>query len=388
MARFKIRYLVEHRGAKGGVRYFWQPAAALRAEGWRLTRLPDDRNRAIAEAETLNATLDAWRRGLVARPAAPGDSAAPEGRLKADAGTVNQLIEAYRKSADFAALSAKTRGGYDYTLNVVKRWAGPEAWAVVTARDVATLYRELSAETPAKAAAVVRTVSLLYGWGRRNLKGFPEANPAAGQKVKTPKRGGALWSPDAVTAFVAAADEAGLPSLGTAVMLNEWLGQREGDVIRLPRSAYQASTGTVIIRQSKRGAVVELPIGLVPKLKARLETELARRVADDENDRSVSTLLVNERTGRPWDELSFRKTFAKVRMTAGTAVEGLTFMRLRHTAVTRLAEAGCTQGQIASITGHTEGSIRSVIEIYRVRTKAMAIDAFTLRLAKEEEGRR
>jgi hypothetical protein len=41
----------------------------------------------------------------------------------------------------------------------------------------------------------------------------------------------------------------GRHSIGTAVMLDEWLGQRQGDILKLPRSIYRA--GVLSIRQSK-----------------------------------------------------------------------------------------------------------------------------------------
>jgi integrase len=386
MARLKIRYFVA-KGGDRGTRYYWQPAAKLNAGGWRTVRLPDDRQGAILEAEKLNAALDAWRNGTA-------EAGAPAGaRTASAAGTVARLIEAYRASAEFKALAPKTRHGYDYTLGIVGEWAGPEAWSAITPRAVATLYRELAEETPAKAAATVRTVSLLWSWGRRHLERFPADNPAARQKLKAPERGGPLWSPEAVAAFAAAADRARVPSLGTAVVLNEWLGQREGDVIALQRSAYAG--GVISLRQSKRGAAVDLPIDLVPRLKLRLEAELDRRAYDDGEGRPSTTLLVNEATGRPWEENAFRKAFARVRTAAVAALRGagdgtcadalerLTFMRLRHTAVTRLAEAGCTQSVIAAVTGHTEASIATIIEVYRVRTRALAASAFRARLERE-----
>ena len=61
----------------------------------------------------------------------------------------------------------------------------------------------------------------------------------------------------------------------------------------------------------------------------------------------------------------------------------LCFFHLRHTAVTRLSEAGCTPQQIAAITGHSIKTVETIIDRYLVRTAELARTAFEKRRAKE-----
>jgi hypothetical protein len=56
---------------------------------------------------------------------------------------------------------------------------------------------------------------------------------------------------------------------------------------------------------------------------------------------------------------------------------------LRGTAVTRLAEAGCTEAEIATITGHTLASVHTILERYLARTDKLAVAA----IAKLERAR-
>ena len=61
-------------------------------------------------------------------------------------------------------------------------------------------------------------------------------------------------------------------------------------------------------------------------------------------------------------------------------------MYFRHTAVTRLAEAGCPATLIRAITGHSLSTIEQILERYLVNTPALAAEAFKKRMAREEKG--
>jgi integrase len=65
---------------------------------------------------------------------------------------------------------------------------------------------------------------------------------------------------------------------------------------------------------------------------------------------------------------------------------GLRFAELRHTAVTRLHEAGATETYISGITGHSPKTVREIIDRhYVVRTEKAAVFAFRQRLEAEKE---
>jgi len=437
MATKKIRHLVERRGARGGVRYYWQPAAALAAEGWRPERLPDALESAIARAEALNADVDAWRRGEVA-PNAPAPVKARA--RKHPAGSVAALIQDYRASRWWSKLAPKTRGDYGWALDAIEAWAGDMPARAITPPAVQAFYegqlrrvegtgrKRQVIETPAKAAAAVRVLRLLLGVGRR--LGYLTSNPAERPGISLRRaREPVLWSPEAVRHMAEAADRLGWRSMGTAILLNEWIGQREGDVLRLP--PWRVEADNLVIRQGKTGRLVSLPVHLVPHLVERLRAEAARRdaakvVALPHAD-ARAYLLLHEGTGERWNEHTFRHVFSAVRAAAATGIElreqierdrsdlsdmsdlsragelanppaqltrftlepmpacgDLRFMELRHTAVTRLHEAGVDDNGIAGITGHTPASVRSILDRhYIVRTAKAAEGAFRKRLAAE-----
>ena len=152
-----------------------------------------------------------------------------------------------------------------------------------------------------------------------------------------------------------------------------WTGQRQGDLLRLPWSAYDGES--IRLKQSKTGERVPVPAGA--PLKAIL----------DAMPRRSPIILVNSE-GRPWTPDGFRAWFFKARDAAG--LKGLTFNDLRGTAVTRLALVGCTEAKIASITGHSLSDVSSILDAhYLHRDPELARDAIhrlEMRYAKPAGG--
>jgi hypothetical protein len=401
----RIRYLIERTDA-AGTRFYWQPGADLRASGWLPQRLRTaeglpcrTRAEAAAAAERINADVDAWRAGQPA-PTAPGKPA----RGRAPAGSVSALITDYRASRWWQQLAARTRKDYGWCLDIIEEWAGDQPARAVTAPAVQALHDSLARrtegagrarrviETPAKAAAVIRVLRLLLAAGIR--LGYVASNAAARPGLShTRKREPALWSAAQLAHMAAVADRLGWRSVATAMHLNGWIGQRVQDVLDLP--PYATDAGALVIAQGKTGRRVALPIHLVPDLVARLAAEAARPGAP----RSLSHLLLHDRTGQPWRLSTFEHVFADIRAAAAaglpaTAAEpelppmpgcaALLFRELRHFAVTRMHEAGVDEQGIAGITGHTPQSVGAMLHRhYLIRTARAAEGAFRKRLAAE-----
>lgn len=380
--RRHVRYLVEKSGAHGP-RWFWQPSAALRALGWRQVRLNASTiGEAEQLAEALNAELDRRR-----------EAAAVTGRRDAHTpGTVRALIADYQASKWWRDLAPRTQRDYGHHLAAIASWAGDmparaitppavQAWHEAMARRVEGSGRSRRVLLrPAQARAAVRVLSVLLSVGVR--LGYVQANAAANPGLSVQRqREPVLWTRAALDHLVATADRMGWHSQGTAMLLNYWCGQRQGDVLALP--PWRIDGGAIVLRQGKTGRQVALPVHLVPELVARLERERARQggVA------SLSHLLVHDRTGRPWASFTFGHVFADIReVSARTmpACADLRWMELRHTAVTALHSAGLDALTISTITGHTSQSVQSILDRhYLIRTKEGAERAFRARLAKE-----
>jgi integrase len=140
------------------------------------------------------------------------------------------------------------------------------------------------------------------------------------------------------------------------LMLAIWTGQRQGDLLRLTWDAYDGQF--IRLRQSKGGTRVKIPVGA--PLKAVL----------DRAPRITKVILTTTRNGA-WTEDGFRASWGKACDTA--EIDGLTFHDLRGSAVTRLAEAGATVPEIASITGHSLADVEAILDAhYLGRTTTLA----------------
>ncbi len=93
----------------------------------------------------------------------------------------------------------------------------------------------------------------------------------------------------------------------------------------------------------------------------------------DASPRRSPIMLVNLE-GRPWTPDGFRVSWHKACVKAG--VLDVTFNDLRGTAVTRLALAGATEAEIATISGHSLRDVRSILDAhYLNRDPALAVSA-------------
>jgi integrase len=226
----------------------------------------------------------------------------------------------------------------------------------------------------AMARSLIALVSSAYRWSRRT-PGWELANPCADLGIGQGKPRVAIWSVEALKAMLAAADAMGKPSLGDALLLAVFSGQRQGDLLNLVDQvgatsiAQKASDGEPLrFLQAKTGArVMVFP---APDLVKRLKAAEKRRAALCKVVPLGGFLpvIVDEHDGEAWTGQNFRHAFVKVRRAAATPacreVADLHFHDLRDTAVTWLARAGCTIPEICSYTGHSLQSATTILKHY------------------------
>jgi hypothetical protein len=88
-----------------------------------------------------------------------------------------------------------------------------------------------------------------------------------------------------------------------------------------------------------------------------------------------SAVILTTTTGRPFKKRHFSSQWSDAMKAAGLESSTLHFNDLRGTAITRLAEAGCTIPQIVAITQHSMATATRILEAYLPRTRKLADQA-------------
>ena len=347
MAKIKVRHLVQR-----GNGYYWQPATALRQAGWKCRRLPDTLEAAIAEAEKINAELDAWRLGKAEV------NNIPKG------GTLNSLIYTYTHSNEYRRLAPNTKKDYDYRLSIIEKWGGTVPLEGITRKAVKVLWEKLAETSQWKANATIRVLRLLLEFAVQI--GDLTINPAAKPGLAEIAPRSVVWTPEEIDAFVEKADTLGYFNVGTAIMLAAYLAQREGDILKLRWEDYQ--NGGFYIHQNKTRAYIWVPVH--PLLKMRLE----------KYPNHSGLVVRSDLDGRQYSKDAFVGRFTLIRREVVKKIpeaQRCKFMDLRRTAIVRLAEAGCTEAQISAVSGHKIDTCRRILETYLPRNSKMAQAAIT-----------
>jgi integrase len=177
---------------------------------------------------------------------------------------------------------------------------------------------ELALKSPRAADYAWTVLAAILAWAKD--RGKISVNPCErGGRVYHGTRVDKVWSIEDEEAFLRSA----APHLHLALLLALWTGQRQGDLLRLPWSAYD---GKVIrLRQSKsirkggRGPVnVTIPVGA--PLKEALDAAAKHK---------RSTIILTTMDDTPWTSDGFRASWGKACARAG--VVGVTFNDLRFT---------------------------------------------------------
>lgn len=326
----------------------------------------------------------AWRGGprLQAEPGTPefvaSYNAAVATKVAPPRGTLGSIILDYQRSKAFTDLSDRTRSDYAKHVAIIERRFGDFPVAALEdprTRGVFRAWRDkLGEASPRQADYTMMVFARILSWALDG--GMVPANPCTrAGRLYGANRADKVWTVDDETNFLAQAPA----HLHLPLLLGINTGQREGDLLRLPIRAYDGRKIRLLQRKSLRKGKgggrppVRVVIPVIGALKEVLDKAIAGRSPFDK-------VLLTSR-GTPWTESGFRSSWRKACAAAG--IVGVTFHDLRGTAVTRLAVAGCSEAEIAAITGHSLRDVRSILDAnYLHRDQALAESA----IRKLEQG--
>jgi integrase len=168
-------------------------------------------------------------------------------------------------------------------------------------------------------------------------RGYLRADPAANIKQRAIKGDGFhTWTEDEIAQFEAHHTIGSKPRLALALALLLYSGQRRSDVVRMGRQHIR--DGVLTVKQQKTGITLAIPVH--PHLQAVLDATPSEHL----------TFLVTA-TGKPYGGNAFSEQFRKW-CDAANLPQRCKVHGLRKAACRRLAEAGCSANEIASISGH------------------------------------
>lgn len=245
--------------------------------------------------------------------------------------TFDALITSYYQTPRFKGLKASTKAEYRRTLELLREKNGPKDFTKLRRKHVIAA-RDKYADQWRKANAMVEQLSIL---ARHAIDlEWITANPAQGvEKLK----GGSYeaWPEPKLVAFERYCEQHGLTIERAIYELCIGTGQRIGDVVAMEWAHFQG--GYMDVVQEKTGA--RLSIFCPERLQSFLE--LLPRTGKHILAKNLTQHLSKRRA---------QSLVAEVRKKI--EAEDFVIHGWRYTAAKELAEAGCSDTEIQSVTGH------------------------------------
>jgi integrase len=277
-------------------------------------------------------------------------NAKADGILALERGSLGWVTQQYRESDEYRDLSPGTVAYYKRYLRDIEALGPTLPFASFTRRVVVDFIE--SYERPHQRRQAVAVLKNLFKIGR--YYGLVAVDETIGLRLKMLPPRERIWSEDEITRWLeAAADED--RHMTTAFLLLQFTAQRPSDVLKMAWPHYSGSA--IRLRQQKTGALLDVPVH--PVLRDHL----------DSRPRSGTSLTIVTFRGRPVKYLNFNDRFRRIATRARIDAQA---RDLRRTAMLRMAEAGATEPQIASVSGHSIDSTTRILETYLPRNRDLA----------------
>lgn len=375
------RYMIAKPLKGGGTAYYWNAPNIYIKAGFTICReaLGTSYGTAIERAIELNKHLDAWREGR---------GAAKELDLQPGFGTLEWLVERYKRSLAWAKVSERSRYEYNRAFNIVLRHkltTGQELRLApvhaISAKGVDKLYLALQASERVERRlrqANLCMIRMARAWDavhRLFPKAVPALNPFRGVELEhgkgTTQPATRSEAYDLHRALIAA----GEPYLAAVPLICfEW-HQRPENVLagHLTWADYRPPErpSAVRIQHHKTGELVWLPLS---DAEGDLFPDLTQYL-DGLEPLGVPVVLMQPKAkDAPAKPFKLREARKRVRRAGG----GITLAACRHGGLTELGDAELTEQGVMALSGHRDA--RSA-RLYVKRTEHQRIAAARKRRA-------
>jgi integrase len=247
------------------------------------------------------------------------------------AGTFGRLITDFYGSRPFRDLKPSSQKTYRYVLEPMAKAHGHRSVALMTHQVASKIIADIGSEKPGMANLTKSVLQTLMKFAVKEK--WRDDNPMA--NIKNFKTGTHhTWTEGELQTFEKRWPLGTRQRLAYALLLHT--GQRIGDVAKMHRA--DIVNGELHVIQEKTGVELYLPI--VPEVEQALKAYPAKGL----------TLFGNER-GQPISAKGIYQLLKTAIAEAGLPAKCVPH-GLRKAAIRRLAEAGRSEKQIASVSGH------------------------------------
>ena len=353
------KYVCPRNNKHRSTRFYFKVPVDLRPNGWPpCIPLSNDIGEMFKQADILYERLKSERTGA---PITANTK-----------GSIPWLLELYHQSKQYKDLAPSTKELYGYCAKNVLVWSKksghPHVRLIMRSNIIKFLEQFDKTPTKKKKIYVFLRLLLVFAYDHDEIENNPAMKIIVGED-ETKVR---IWKDEEIEAMIKVADSMGYKSVGTAILLGSETGQRQGDILDFQYDKdYQKDR--FVFWQNKTDEFMS--IRATQPVKDRLKGY-------------SSGYIVPTKEGKRYIRLNFLREFTKVAKSAG--LKDCKFKGLRNTAILRLARSGCTHSEIASISGHTESSIASILKVYLGRDTQVAdnaIDKVEKKRAKAERQR-
>jgi hypothetical protein len=300
--------------------------------------------------------------------------------------TVDGLIHNYRTTQDWHNLTINSQKSYDLMIRNAVDLQLPNS----NIRFGEMLVRNLTKGHVSKFISRIRQTHSLHRathcvkvmrlvWSVSEHLDLVQNNPWTRPRIKGIPSRNVLWTDEQFQMFIKRADELDYHSVGTLALMCYHMCQRPGDMRKLTWDKIQ--DGVCRFHQEKTGTLVEIPLS--PALLLRLEktrkivretkewVKAGRYKVPPYDPQYDNFVLINERSNTPHTRLSYYRYAKRIRRDLKLP-DDLRIGDYRRTGATLLAENGCTEDELRSVTGHKS---RETLNIYVNPSKRLAKNA-------------
>lgn len=335
-----MKYTKRYTTKDGETRFRFHPPEDVRKAGVLRSVTFRDGRKARYEIPRLIETVEAFRRGEIV-----GNNVDSNSYLK-------HLVAYYLNSKLFLSIAPKTQTAYEMSLkNICDTKVGSKKFGDIrlsnlTVRLCTSYYEKWVEERTVQTANRYSTIlSIVLNYGA-SLDLIP-SNPMGRVKKLKHEAKSEVWTREQVEKFLEVAfSEFKYRNIGLLVLMcYEW-AQRPIDIRHLKWSNLDLENSRVKIKQSKRGATVELPIG----------EELRDMLTQQKEDWGFQEYVVphyrpSDRAYRPMSQPVMSDLVHEVQEIAGIPTH-LQAGNLRKTAIGEMVDAQIDSVSMMQVTGH------------------------------------